>query len=116
MLTKVGVCEIPFKVTVDKVRNPLPSIVRVCGAAPAAREAGESLVMTGIGLAGETVKVTAADAPPPGAGFVTTTGFVPAVARSAEVSEIMSWLALTNVAAWEVPLKVTVDEAVNPVP
>ena len=38
------------------------------------------------------------------------------MARSAEVSEIVSWLALTNVAAWKMPLKVTVEELRNPVP
>jgi len=38
-----------------------------------------------------TVKFAAADVPPPGAGLVTTTGYVPAVARSAEVREIVSW-------------------------
>jgi hypothetical protein len=42
-----------------------------------------------------TVKYAADDAPPPGAGFVTTTGYVPAVARSADVSEIVSWLMFT---------------------
>ena len=63
-----------------------------------------------------TLKLFAIDAPPPGAGFVTTTGYVPTVARSAEVSEIVSWPALTNVAAWEMPLKVTVEESRNPVP
>ena len=62
------------------------------------------------------MKFAANDAPPPGAGFVTTTRKVPAMARSADVSEIVSWLALTNVAAWEMPLKVTVEELRNPAP
>jgi hypothetical protein len=41
-----------------------------------------------------TVKFTGLDGPPPGAGFDTTTGKLPAVARSAVVNEIVSWLAL----------------------
>jgi hypothetical protein len=32
------------------------------------------------------------------------------------VSDIVSWLALTKVAAWVTPLNVTVDDARNPVP
>jgi hypothetical protein len=46
-----------------------------------------------------TVKFAADDAPPPGAGFATTTGKVPTVARSAELSKIVSWFTLINVGA-----------------
>ena len=53
-------------------------MVRVCAAAPAVAEAGERLVMVGAGLF--TVKFTEFEAPPPGAGLVTTTAKVPAVA------------------------------------
>ena len=38
------------------------------------------------------------------------------MARSPALSEIVSSLALTNAAAWLMPLNVTVDEARNPVP
>ena len=41
------------------------------------------------------MKLTADEEPPPGAGFVTTTGYEPAVARSAVDSEMVNWLALT---------------------
>jgi hypothetical protein len=46
-------------------------MVRLWAAAPVVAEAGDRLVMTGTGLL--TVKFTEADAPPPGAGLVTTT-------------------------------------------
>jgi hypothetical protein len=53
-------------------------IVNVCAPVPVVAEGGESIVIVGTGLF--TVKLTEFDAPPPGAGFVTTTGKVPAVA------------------------------------
>jgi hypothetical protein len=42
-----------------------------------------------------TVKYDEGEVPPPGAGLVTTTGYSPAVPRSADVREIVSWLAFT---------------------
>jgi hypothetical protein len=42
--------------------------------APAATEFGEIMERVGMGLLAETVKLTADDEPPPGAGLVTTTG------------------------------------------
>ena len=56
----------------------VPLMVKVCAAAPAVAEAGESVVIVGTWLL--TVKLTVFEAPPPGAGFVTITGKVPAVA------------------------------------
>ena len=63
-----------------------------------------------------TEKSIATDAPPPGAGFVTTTGKAPMVARSDEVSEIVSWVALRKSVECTMPSNVTVDEARKPVP
>jgi hypothetical protein len=70
-------------------------MVSVCVVAPAVSEEGDSDVTVGTGLVAETVKLTADEEPPPGAGFVTTTGYEPAVARSAVASEMVNWLALT---------------------
>jgi hypothetical protein len=56
---------------VEVERKFVPLMVRVCAAAPAVAELGERLVMVGAGLL--TVKFTEFEAPPPGAGFVTTT-------------------------------------------
>ena len=46
-----------MNVTVDEARNPVPLIVSVLGAAPAASEAGRSEVIDGAGLFGEAVTV-----------------------------------------------------------
>jgi hypothetical protein len=89
-LTYVAECATPLKLTVEVVRNPVPLIVSVCADEPAAREVGDNDETVGTGLLAETVKLTADDEPPPGAGFVTTTGKLPAEARSAVVSEMVS--------------------------
>jgi hypothetical protein len=68
---------------VEDVVNPLPVTVRVSGPLPAEAEEGDRLVIVGAGLlAACTVKLTEAEVPPPGAGFETVTGKVPALARS----------------------------------
>jgi hypothetical protein len=51
-----------------------------------------------------TVKLTEFDAPPPGEGLVTTTGYVPAVAWSLALKEMVSCVELTKVAACATPL------------
>jgi hypothetical protein len=66
--------------------------------------------------AGVTVKLNGCELPPPGDGLVTTTGNVPAVAKSELLSVMDSWLALLNVAACNNPLNVTDEEAMNPLP
>jgi hypothetical protein len=63
-----------LKVAVDEETNPVPPMVTACGVDPAASEAGDSDVIVGTGLLAVTVKFTAVDEPPPGAGLVTTTG------------------------------------------
>jgi hypothetical protein len=68
-----------------------------------------------IETSGNTAKFAVA-VPPPGAGFTTATGKVPTVARSADVKPIVSCVALTKVAVWLLPLKVTVEEGRKPVP
>jgi hypothetical protein len=63
--------------------------VSVCDGAPIVRDVGDKSVTVGTGLPAETVKFTGLDEPPPGAGFVTTSGKLPEVERSVEVSEIV---------------------------
>ena len=77
--------------------KPVPVIVNACEAVPAVKNAGDRLVIVGEGLTAVTAKLAVA-VPPPGAGFATATGKVPAVARSAVVRGIVSWAELTNVA------------------
>ena len=68
------------------IRNPVPKIVRVNGLDPTWAEDGDRPVIVGCGFV--TAKLNGCELPPPGGGFVTTTGNVPAVARS-EVVRVM---------------------------
>ena len=81
--------------TVEVDRKFVPLMVRVWAAAPTVAEVGERMVMVGAGLF--TVKFTEFDAPPPGAGLVTTTASVPAVAWSPVLKGIVNCVELTKV-------------------
>jgi hypothetical protein len=70
-------------------------MVRVCAPEPTATEVGEREVIAGTGF--PTEKFTTFDVPPPGAGFATETGKVPAVATSALVRASVSWVLLPKV-------------------
>src|SRR3990172_5667825 len=61
--------------------------------------------MVGAGLF--TVKSTALEAPPPGAGLTTTTGKVPAAATSAAVIWTVNWEPLTKLVLRSPPLNLT---------
>jgi hypothetical protein len=104
----------PFHNTLDAATNPLPFIVRLNAADPAAIEDGETVVMTGVGLL--IVKLEAAETPPPGAGFVTVTVAAPAVARSATAMAAVNCVALMNVVLRALPFHWTTDAATNPPP
>jgi hypothetical protein len=67
-------------------------------------ELGDRLVIAGTGLLAVTENSTEFEAPPPGAGFVTTTAHVPAVAWSLALSWIVNCPEFTNVAACPTPL------------
>ena len=56
------------------------------------------------------------DVPPPGAGFVTATFTVPAVAISAAAIAAVTWVALTNVVVLAAPLNFTTAPETKPVP
>ena len=113
-LTYVAVWATALYVTVELERKFVPLIVKVCAAAPGAAEVGERLVMVGAGLS--TVKFTEFDAPPPGAGLVTTTAKLPAVTRSELPSVIFNWVGLTKVGACATPWKVTIEVEMKFVP
>jgi hypothetical protein len=101
-------------VAVEVERKPEPLMVRLWAAAPVVAEAGDRLVMTGTGLL--TVKFSEFDAPPPGAGLVSTTAYVPAVAWSLALKVIVSSSGFIKVAVWLTPLYVTVEAATKFVP
>jgi hypothetical protein len=62
------------------------------------------------------VKFTALEVPPPGGGFVTVTATLPAEAMAAAGMAAVNCLALTNVVAGAVPLKLTIEAAKKFVP
>jgi hypothetical protein len=68
------------------------------------------------GAAAVIANVTGEAAPPPGAGFVTETGTDPMCAMSVAAIEAVSVVALTYVVVFELPLKVTTDAGMNPLP
>ena len=63
-----------------------------------------------------TLKLIELDGPPPGDGLVTTTAGVPAAARSAAVTGIVSCVELTKVVVRAVPAKLATDVLVKFVP
>lgn len=77
------------KFTVAPVAKPLPVRVRVNAVPPTVAVAGPIEVRVGA-VAALIVNDSVPDVPPPGAGFVTVTVAVPAVARSAAVIAAVS--------------------------
>src|SRR5208282_5735555 len=112
--TNVAACATALYVTVEVETKFVPLMLSVCAAAPALAEEGDRLAIVGTRLF--TVKFTAAEEPPPGAGFVTTTGKFPPVAWSPAVNWMVNCPAFTNVAACATELYVTVDAATKFVP
>src|SRR5207302_1756312 len=95
-LTNVVVRALPFHCTTEPATKLVPLTTRVNAAPPAFALVGDSEVTAGTGLGGVLMlKVSPPEVPPPGAGDVTSTGAVPAVARSAAGSAACSWVALT---------------------
>jgi len=80
LLTKVVARAVPFHCTTDDAAKLLPPTVRMKAAPPAEALLGASALSVGAG--GSTVKVRAAEVPPPGAGVTTVTWAVPAAAMS----------------------------------
>lgn len=106
-LTNVVVRALPFHCTTDAPINPLPFTVIVNAPEPALTVFGVTEFATGCGLF--VVKVTAFDAPPPGAGFITMTAGDPAAATSPAKIAAVSCVALTNVVTRAAPPKFTTD-------
>ena len=103
-LTNVVVFATPLNFTTEVATKFVPLTVRVKAAPPVIALVGAIVVIAGAGLF--TVKIEAPDAPPPGAGLVTTTGKVPAAAMSAAAIATVNCEALTNVVVRAAPLNV----------
>jgi hypothetical protein len=79
-------------------------------------EFGVTETTTGGFLLAVTLNDSAGEVPPPGAGFVTVTLNIPAVAISVAEIEAVTWVALTNVVVSLLPLNLTTEEVMNPCP
>ena len=115
-LTNVVVRLVPFQLTTDPLRNPVPFTVRVKAAVPAVALDGERELMVGIGLAALMVNAALLEVPPPGAGLNTVTWPVPAEAISDAVIAACNCVALTNVVVRLAPFQLTTDPLRKPVP
>ena len=113
-LTKEVVRADPAQSTVDVFTKLVPVTVSVKPAPPAVALLGDSDVIVGLGLF--TVKFTAFDTPPPGAGLVAVTGNVPAVATSAVLIVPVSLVELLKVVVRAEPFQFTVAPFTKPVP
>jgi len=107
-LTNVVVSALLLKFTTDVETNSVPVTVSVNAVPPAACvwPASVALLIVGRGLL--TVNVSATEGPTAGAGFVTVTLNVPAVATSAAVIAAVTFVLLTKVVVLALPLKLTV--------
>jgi hypothetical protein len=94
--------------------KPVPVTVSVNPAFPCGINVGLRLATVGRGLF--TAKSMLAEVPPPGAGLLTVTLFNAAVAISAAVNEIWSWLEETNVVVRATPLNCTTELLIKLLP
>ena len=103
------------KFTVAPVTKPVPVRVNVKAAPPTVAVVGAIEVSVGPETA-LIVNDRVPDVPPPGAGFVTVTVAVPAVAISAAVIAAVNCVAFTKVVVLAAPLNFTTDVDTKPVP
>lgn len=103
--TNVVVFAAPLKFTTAPETKFVPFTVSVNAAPPAVALDGDSVVIAGTGLF--TANGEFPEVPPPGAGSVTVTLNVPAVAMSAAVIDAVTCVALTKVVVFAVPLNFT---------
>lgn len=97
--------------------KPVPVRVMVVSGDPTVADDGDSEVRTGAGGNGLViVKRLGAETPPPGAGFVTVTFTSPAVARSAAVRLMVSWVALPTFVGRGLPPNDALDDEMKFVP
>src|SRR5262245_43891088 len=97
----------PFQRTSEPETKVVRGAGRGEGGPPAVAEAGLGLFTAGTGLGAMTVKLTALDVPPPGAGVKTVTEGVPAAAMSLAGIEAVSWVAPPNVVGRSAPFQRT---------
>lgn len=112
-LTKLVARGVPFQRTTELVSNPVPINV-IVAAAPGGTLRGEIVLITGTGLF--TSYVTAADWPPPGAGFATVTMFSELPRIELAGSDVVNSPVLTKEVERLTPFQVTLEDGTKPVP
>src|SRR5882762_1402711 len=115
-LTNVVVRFVPFQLTTEPLRNPVPFTVSVNAAVPAVAFAGDSELIAGTGFVALIVKAELPDVPPPGAGLNTVTCATIANNMSRAETAACNCVALTNVVVRFVPFHRTTEPLTNPVP
>jgi hypothetical protein len=109
-LTNVVTRALPPKFTTELEIKFVPLTVNVNAPLPAVAPVGESDVIVGAGFVPPVMlKFSEFDVPPPGAGFVTVTCAVPIVVTSVARMAAVNCVALTNVVALGLPLKLTTE-------
>lgn len=108
---------VPFHWITEFAVKPVPLTVSVVSGDPVKIVLGETAVICVPGcVAVATLRLTAAEVPPPGVGFTAVSERLPAAARSAAVRVTPTWVALVNVVVRDVlPTLITVAGS-NPVP
>jgi len=104
----------PFHCTCDDGRNAVPVTLSVNPPEPATAAVGAMTVADGAGF--PIVKLRLADVPPPGAGLLTVTAAIPALARSVAVTAAVNCVELTYVVVRAALFQNTCDAAVKPPP
>jgi hypothetical protein len=115
-LTYVVVRAFPLRVTEELTTKPVPLRVTVRAPLPASALVGERLVSVGTGFGATTANERLPLVPPPGAGFVTVTASLPALAMAAAGMAAVTWVDEMYVVVSVVPLKETVAPLTKPIP
>jgi hypothetical protein len=117
-LTNVVVRALPLKRTTESLlrfTKFVPLTVKVKLDPPAVALLGERVVIVGTGT-GETVKLTAFEVPPPGAGVFTVMGKFPTAVMSETRICAVTFVALTNAVVRAAPLNQTTELLLKFVP
>src|SRR5580658_7537221 len=113
-VTEAGGRSSPPARTMALGAKPVPVMVVRVACEGTINVAGAIPVMTGGGW--RMVKVAAAETPPPGTGLATVTFTEPALARSAAVNAMVSWVALCTVVGRGSPANEAIELCRNPAP
>lgn len=113
-LIKVVASLVAFQTTVEPFTKLFPVTVKANAGTSASLLDGDNEATTGTGLS--MTKLSLLESPPPGVGFFTVTGTVPALAISAPLMATVSCVLLTNVVLRSLPSQSTTAPLTNLLP